>query len=147
MGLTDEEYGALLNRRKPSMSPPKSKYRNQKVVINGEKFSSKKEAAFYQELKLREQAGDVRNIERQVSFALCCPELDMDFRLATIPRVNYVSSYVADFTFEEYAGNGSTHVNWVTVVADVKGGKNTPMFALKRKWLELQSGISIREVR
>lgn len=145
---TESDLQTALNRTKAMDTPLRgSKYRNQKVVVNGEKFDSKREAAYYQELLLREKAGEVRFIERQITFHLCCPELDAMFRQAPIPKVVYVCDYVADFTFEEVAEtleNGSR--NWRHVVVDVKGAK-TPMYLLKKKWLELQSGIRILEVR
>lgn len=126
---------------------PTSKYRNQRVVINGEKFDSKREASYYQELLFREKMGSVRNIQRQVTFHLCCPELDAQFRQAEIPKIVYVADYVADFTFDEVSANAQgVMCLWEHVVVDVKGAK-TAMYLLKKKWLELQSGIVIREVR
>ena len=46
------------------------KYRNQPVVIDGERFDSKLEGRCYSWLKLRMCAGDVRWFVRQVSFRL-----------------------------------------------------------------------------
>jgi hypothetical protein len=138
MGLTPEEYKQLLRH-----VPKPSKYRNIRVTVNGETFDSKKEAAYYSELLLREKAGEVRNIQRQMTFHLCAPIVDAMMRQDAIPKIVYVASYIADFTFEE------SHLGevWNKVVVDVKGAKNTAMFSLKSKWLFLQSGIRVREVR
>jgi hypothetical protein len=164
VGLTPEEYQQLLRH-----APKPSKYRNTRVTINGETFDSKKEAAYYCELLLREKAGEVRNIQRQMTFHLCAPIVDAMMRQEAIPKIVYVASYVADMTFEEKSlvGNeapaGCDHKfvdsnnclkcgwiplwQWNKVVVDVKGAKNTAMFSLKSKWLFLQSGIRVREVR
>jgi hypothetical protein len=42
-----------------------SKYRNEKTVVDGVTFDSKKEAARYQELVLLERAGEIENLELQ----------------------------------------------------------------------------------
>lgn len=145
MNWTEEEYKALIKQH----APKPSKYKNQRTVIDGEVFDSKKEAAYFQELKLREKAGEVRDIQRQMTFHLCAPVVDALMRQDSIPKIVYIADYVADFTFDEryhdvVSGERDT---WLHVVADVKGTKNTGMFALKKKWLELQSGIRIREIR
>ena len=138
MGLTPEEYRTLLRH-----APKPSKYKNQRVTINGETFDSKKEAAYYSELLLREKAGEVRNIQRQMTFHLCAPEVDAMMRQSDPPKIVYIASYVADMIFDEKQDDDS----WQRVVADVKGAKNTQMFSLKSKWLFLQSGVKIREIR
>lgn len=114
-------------------TPPKSKYRNIKIVIDGEKFDSKREAHHWAELKLREKSGEISGVARQVAFALWAPSNESSTASVQI------ATYVSDFTF--YDRDGRQHV------VDVKGGKETAMFALKRKWLFLQSGIEIEVVR
>lgn len=49
---------------------PRNKYGNVKVEHEGMKFDSKKELKCWQELKLREQAGEIINLKRQVRFDL-----------------------------------------------------------------------------
>lgn len=120
-----------------------SKYRNVKTVLDGHGFDSKREAAIYAELKLREKAGEIRNLMLQVPWPLMCPNDD---------RTGYavVAQYIADFVFDEKDALQPPEraiETWHRVVADCKGGRNTQMFALKKKWLELQSGIQIREIR
>jgi glyoxylate utilization-related uncharacterized protein len=123
-------------RRKVASTPPPyqtlpstSKYRNVKVEVNGEKFDSKREAAYWIGLKAREAAGEITDLKRQVSFTLRCPTM-----MAEEEAV--VAHYIADFTFCMEDG---LHV------LDAKG-KRTAMYQLKKKWLELQDGIVIEEV-
>jgi hypothetical protein len=109
-----------------------SKYRNVKITVNGEVFDSKREAAYWQGLKAREHNGEITKLRRQVSFPLltCQGEWPNVFGVQ-------VSTYVADFSY--YDRDGERHV------VDAKG-KRTQMYALKKKWLELQDGIVIEEV-
>ena len=47
-----------------------NKYRNKKVIVDGEEFDSKKEGKRYKELKLLERAGEISNLELQPKFLL-----------------------------------------------------------------------------
>jgi uncharacterized protein DUF1064 len=119
----------------PAAAEPKpSKYRNVKVVVDNEKFDSKKEAQLWAELKLRERIGDISDLRRQVPYDLRCP---VDWN-PTGQAV--VAIYIADFVFVDKQG--------LTHVQDCKGGKatQTQAFNLKRKWLALQSNIEIEIV-
>lgn len=131
---------ARIQARGAAQPPKPSKYRNVKVTIDGHRFDSKREAAIYQDLKARQSAGEIRNLKCQVPFDLCCPAYHIGFSAwATL------ATYIADFTFEERLR--TPDVEWASVVADCKGGRNTQMFELKKKWLWLQNGIEIRELR
>ena len=119
----------------------KTKYHSKKITVNGETFDSKKEYRRYQELKLLEQAGEVRNIQRQVKFVLIPAQREPD----TIgPRggvrpgkvIEKEVSYIADFVYTE-AGK--------TVVEDTKGFK-TKDYILKRKMMLYFHGIRIKEI-
>lgn len=132
--LTASDIARLQTRGAPA--PPKpSKYRNVKVHIDGETFDSKAEAQTWQELKMRVRSGEISDLQRQVRFQLYAPDFT---EVPASGRYVTISEYVADYQWNE-AGR--------TVVADRKGARNTQVFALKRKWLELQSGIEIREIR
>jgi hypothetical protein len=110
----------------------RQKYRNVKTVtFDGEKFDSKREAARWLELKARQQAGEIRALERQVEFDLMCPNPTRD-------GFAVVSQYVADFVYI-LCETGKQ------VIEDAKG-QRTRRYLLKRKWLELQDGITITEV-
>ena len=112
--------------------PTPSKYRNVKVVIDGKVFASKREGAEYQRLKARQHVGEIGNLRCQVPFALLAP-VEAERGTSVI-----VAHYIADFTYTEVQTGER-------VVVDVKG-KRTQMYLLKRKWLELQTGIQIHEV-
>ncbi len=112
---------------------PKRKYNNQpteRLLPNGEciKFGSKTEAAYYDELVLREKLGQVRKIRLQVEYLLKPAYTDGETG-ERIPRI----AYFADFVFEELREDG----NWTTRIVDTKGGgrkgTSTKTFAIKRK--------------
>jgi hypothetical protein len=117
----------------PAAATKPSKYRNVKVVVDGERFDSKREAQHWAELKLRERIGDISGLRRQVPYDLRCPTDTGDGQLV-------VAQYIADAVFVDK--DGLTHVQ------DVKGGRatQTALFKLKQKWLALQSNIEIEIV-
>ncbi len=133
---TEQDLQRLLSdrgkARQDAATPKPSKYRNVKVVIDGERFDSKREAAYWSELKLREKAGEISGVLRQVAYPLYAPSHESTACVE-------VATYIADFAFFDH--EGTRHLQ------DVKGGKETAMFTLKRKWLYLQSGIEIEVVR
>jgi hypothetical protein len=131
---------ATLNDVRDRRQPVKrSKYRNVTVEINGERFDSKREAAYWQGLKARERNGEIRHLRRQVPFTLCAPQREDGKSNGCVVTV---AIYVADFVFEESAPDWA---GWRRKVVDAKG-KRTALYALKKKWLELQDGIVIEEV-
>lgn len=138
---TAEEYDAYLKKRATPTAPAAkaSKYRNQRVVIGSDSYDSKREAAYHQELKIRELAGEVKEIRRQVSFELCTIVTDLGRRPKQPVEVKPVAAYHADFVFLEHGE---------LVVADCKGMKrNTTEFQTKKRWMAAQYQIKIREVR
>ncbi len=138
---TQEDVDRLNAKRGASLPahvPVKSKYRNVKTLAAGFIFDSKREANHWLILKAREGLGEITELRRQVRFPLYTTEVvrikDSD-HIGQIALVQ-VAEYIADFTY--ISGNGLN-------VVDAKG-KRTQMYALKKKWLELQSGIIIEEV-
>lgn len=136
MAWTEDEYSAFLSDRgkakleAAAATPKTSKYRNVKIVIDGEKFDSKREANHWHLLKLREKAGEIYHLQRQVPFDLLCPT---DVSLG---ETAVVAQYIADMTYMEQT---QRHV------VDTKGVR-TQIYKLKKKWLELQDGVVIEEV-
>ena len=63
----------------------KSKYHNKKVMIDGIKFDSKKEANRYQELKLMQRAGIISDLQRQVKYVLIPSQKGDDGRVVERP--------------------------------------------------------------
>lgn len=113
--------------REGAAKPKASKYRNVPTVVDGIRFASKREAAYYSELKLREKAGEVYEIELQRRYAL------------TAPNGMLLATYVADMVFYDA-------VQRKTRVVDVKG-KETDMFRLKRKMMRGLLGIEVEIVK
>ena len=91
-----------------------NKYHNKKVVVDGKKFDSKKEAERYQALKMLENANIISNLSRQVPFELIPKQKD-----------ERAVKYIADFTYIETATGK-------IIVEDVKGYR-TDVYKLKRK--------------
>jgi hypothetical protein len=114
----------------PSKRP--HKYRAQPTVIDGIRFASKAESRRYQELKLLEKAGEIKELEIQPKFPIyVCRRQNGELHEAF--------KYVADFRYRE-GPQGAL------VIEDVKGTR-TRMYSLKKKAFELQYGIQIRETR
>lgn len=121
----------------------RSKFGAVKTVVDGITFDSKAEAARYGELKLLEKAGHIRGLELQPKFAL-------NVRAMDAPVSEIIGAYRGDFRYEvSYTVSregGPRIMNWRTVVEDVKGFK-TPLYRWKKKHVEVQYGIEIREIR
>ncbi len=99
-----------------------SKYRAVKTTVDNIVFDSKKEARRYGELKLMLRSGQIRNLEIQ-------PELDF------ILEGEKIFTYRADFVYFE----GDKRI-----IEDCKGFK-TPVYRLKKKLIEKQCKLKIRE--
>ncbi len=102
-----------------------SKYHAVKTSFNGIVFDSKKEAHRYYELSILQAAGEISDLQRQVTYELI-PKQDGE-RPCT---------YKADFVYQE---------NGKTVVEDVKGVR-TDAYKIKRKLMLWVHGIKIREI-
>jgi hypothetical protein len=139
MAWTPEQYEAYQRERgqvafKEAQTTKPSKFRNVKVEVDGEKFDSKREAAYWHELKLREKAGEIRNVRRQVPFPLYTPSFADGVNCED-------STLIVDFVYFDNDEVGAEHV------VDVKGCEVTPMFASKAKRLFLQQGIEVEIIR
>ena len=125
-----------------------NKYGNRKVVVDGVTFDSKREAKRYQELKLLEKCGAIRDLQRQVTFELIPAQREESTRVYTKGRkkgqpiegkiIEKAVTYKADFTYID-AATGKM------VVEDSKGMR-TRDYILKRKMLLYFHGIKIQEV-
>lgn len=123
--------------------PPYSKYKAHKVVVNGIKFDSKKEAKRYKDLLLLEQAGTIKDLQRQVKYALIPAQYAPDIigKRGGHKRGKLLErecSYVADFVYTDTESGQ-------TVVEDVKGFR-TEVYKIKKKLLLERYGIQIKEV-
>lgn len=111
---------------------PRSKYGAKRTTVDGITFASQKEAARYNELRLLERAGEIHSLRMQPSF-----ELDVIGGFVKDIRVN-LGVYRADFDYFDVKAD-------TRVVEDVKGFK-TPLYRWKKKHVEAQYGIEIREI-
>lgn len=109
-----------------------NKYGNKKVIVDGYKFDSQKEALRYKELKLMEKAGVVKDLELQPAFELI-PTIRTEHE--TLRK----TVYKADFRYFDVKADHE-------VVEDVKGFK-TDVYKLKKKMLLYKyKDIDFREV-
>jgi hypothetical protein len=103
----------------------RNKYGAIRVAADGYTFDSKREAAVYWELRHRQRAGEISNLQCQVKYPL------------VVEGVR-VGAYVADFVYEE---------DGRTVVVDVKSKPTrTAVYRLKRKLMMALHGIEIEEM-
>ena len=112
----------------------KQKYNSKKIIVDGIKFDSRKEASRYVYLKQQEKAGLISNLELQKKFVLIPKQTDGK------KAVERECAYYADFV---YVKDGET------VVEDVKGYRNGQAYALftiKRKLMLYVHGIRVKEV-
>lgn len=115
--MSIEEYNSLKKRKAP-------KYGNEKVVVDGITFDSKKEAARFQDLLLMQKAGVIEDLWRQMSYELCV-------------NGKKVCVYIAYFNYVD--------VKRGKVVTEDCKGYRTKEYRLKAKMFEAQYGRKILE--
>lgn len=122
MKMTAAEYQERFGK-----SETKSKFRNEVVEFDGEKFDSKKELARYGELLLLQKNGDIKDLKKQFVF-----KLEVENKL--------ICKYIADFTYITSGGK--------FVVEDVKSKhtRKLPVYRIKKKLMAAIYGIEIKEV-
>lgn len=103
-----------------------NKFGAKPTIVDNIRFSSKREARRYSELRLLERAGEIGALVLQPRYPL---------------KVNgkLICTYVADF--EYYPGDPRK----AKVVEDAKGVR-TPVFAIKAKLFEALHGFPVTEV-
>ena len=95
--------------------------------MDGIRFHSKLEAARYRELKARQNAGEIADLDRQIKFPVHWPGVADEKR-------SLFFTYVCDFTYTDASGK--------SIVEDVKG-KVLGEFRLKSKGVMFAHGISV----
>ena len=124
-----------------------NKYKNKKVIINGEVFDSKHEYSRFLELKLLEKSGAIYDLRRQVPYELIPVQREPSTRFYKKGRkrgepvpgkvIEQNVEYKADFVYIDDHGK--------TVVEDAKG-KRTADYVIKRKLMLHVHGIKVQEV-
>ena len=121
--MTAEEYQEYIcTGRMPSrmMQKKQSKYHNEKTVIDGKRFDSKKEGGRYAELRLLERAKEVVRFFEQVPFHLTA-------------GIDYIADFVVLWADGHYT------------VEDVKGIR-TDVYIMKKKIFREKYGFDITEL-
>ena len=114
----------------------RSKYGAVPTYADGIRFASKKEARRYQELKLLEKAGEVHRLECQPVYVL-----------HAYGTGQKIGEYRGDFQYCECDQRNGRCWSEELVVEDVKSGPTkTALYRWKKKHVEAQYGITIREV-
>ena len=113
----------------------KSIYINKKVVIDGIKFDSKKEARRYQALLLLQRAGEISDLELQPKF-----ELVKGVKFSGDARAKPAVRYFADFAYTDV-------LTGERIVGDVKSPvtKEKPYYKMKRHLMLAIHGIEVKE--
>lgn len=124
------------------MAQRRNKYGNKKVVVNGIKFDSQKEARRYTYLRMLQNAGKITDLQMQKEYVLIPSQREPDSigkRGGKIKGkvIERKVSYIADFA---YMQDGEE------VVEDTKGVL-TPDYVIKRKLMLYIHGIRISEIR
>lgn len=112
------------------------------IVLKGSpewiRFDSKREAKRFVALRNEQKAGQIRNLQRQVKFALQVQRPDK--------LQQTIATWTADFVYERY--NNSLMLaetqHWQRVVEDCKGMR-TEIYQRSKKHFESQYGIEITE--
>ena len=128
MKISQETLNRLINN---SITTKQNKYHNKKVIVDDIKFDSKKEANRYNQLKLLEKAGLIKNLQRQVKFEL---QPSFKYNNKTIRAINYI----ADFVYEQ---------DGKQIVEDVKSEatRKDKIYLIKKKMLLYIFNIEIKE--
>lgn len=111
---------------------PKSKYRNKKVEVDGEIYDSTSEKKYSDHLETQKKFGLIHRYDKQVKLYFYCKGKKM-FHL----KLDFVV-YLLDGTIDYLDNKG-----W-----DKKKDKayTLPMYRMKKKLIERQRGIVIKEV-
>ena len=109
-----------------------NKYHNKKIETNGIIFDSVKEYRRFNELKLLEKAGVIKNLELQKKFLLQPSYTNIEGK-----HIREIS-YIADFYYIE---------NGKEVVEDVKSpATRTQVYLIKKKMFEYKYDLVIKEL-
>lgn len=121
----------------------RSKYRNNKITLGGETYDSMKEYYRYLDLVLMQQAGEIKELRRQVKYILIPAQREPDTIGSRGGRkkgklIEREVAYIADFVYIDVSSGE-------TVVEDTKGMRTTD-YIIKRKMMLYFHHIKIKEV-
>lgn len=112
----------------------RTKYFSKKVVVDGIKFDSKREANYYLKLKELEKEGKIKDLELQKNYLL-----QEKFKIGNKTRRSI--TYRADFVYYDTRDKKSH-------VVDVKSPytKKDKVYRIKKKLFEYKYGVELEEV-
>lgn len=102
-------------------------------------FHSRKERARHRDLLILQKAGEIRGLERQVSFLLYTVDPEGNKIPIRYDKSNRRMRYRADFVYEELDQEGE----WHRVIEDVKG-YDTDVSKIKRMILAANMGMAVK---
>jgi hypothetical protein len=105
------------------------KYHARPVVVDGVRYASTREYYRYRELVMKQKAGLIRGLKRQVVFRFTHNGV-------------YLGTYIADATY--YEPGSPARKAWDLVVEDSKGVR-TPLYRRSKKMMLAFYGVEIRE--
>lgn len=110
------------------------KYRNNKVVVDGIEFDSRKEARRWAVLQLQLAAGEITDLQRQVVF-----ELAPAARLHGEDRMKPAIRYVSDFSYWR---------DGVRIIEDVKSHatRSLAVFRMKKHLMKTVLNLDVHEM-
>ena len=108
------------------------KYRNTPVSVGAEKYRSKRERDRHQDLLLRQRAGEIAGLVREVAFVLA-PGVKIEGEKRARPALRYY----ADFAYSTADGR--------IVIEDAKG-RATELYRAKKHLMATVHGIHVVEV-
>lgn len=119
--MSAKDYQAMINGKTPAAK--ENKYHAQKTEIDGIKFDSKWEAERYNQLSAMQQAGLIKDLQRQVKFVL------QDGYTNNKGEKIRPICYMADFQYTDNEGK--------LIVEDTKSpATKTEVFKIKKKLFE-----------
>jgi hypothetical protein len=128
---TDEGRRAAATRAALWHATAAEQIRQQARPVDGLWFDSMREGRRYQQLRLEERAGHIRDLQMQVPFNITSTNTHNGERVV-------VAKYLADFTYWRVQSDGDA----LFIVEDAKGVR-TDVFNLKKKLIEHEHGIEI----
>lgn len=114
-------------------APRETKFRNQVVELDGERFDSKWELRRYQQLLEQQACGYVYELRHHVEYALHVRRPDGEL----VP----IGTYTADFTYKRYG-----HLTLVVEDTKSEPTRRKEAYRWKAKHFETEYGLRIIEV-
>jgi hypothetical protein len=122
----------------PSPISTRNKYGAVRTVVDGITFASKKEAAHYEQLKLRQMAGEITELVLQPKYHLHVMEI---WRSGPI-QIRTIGTFTADF---EYLELKAPRGEIVTVDVKSEITRKGEAYRLRKKLAEAIHGIHVHE--